>query len=197
VAAPDRRGIEALAGADTVDDGLTATIVQPRFTPFSAVTEDPYADELAQRSAEFARHAAFDDPTPPQGLPQLSPPPAPIPVAWTPPPPLPPTELTAPIEEQEVDTEPGYDPPLAAQLTLGQRFGMAFNDLLGHDNPFAHEDPLDERQAPAQLAESVTTDLSAVSPQPPAHTEDETPEEPVAEAEDLPQRILSAQRVAT
>ena len=185
------------------------------------MTEDPYADELAQRSAEFARHAAFDDPTPPQGLPQLNtPPPAPIPVAWTPPPPLPsaePTVPAAPIDEQaaEPEPEPDYDPPLAAQLTLGQRFGMAFNDLLGRDDPFAHDDdPLNERLPSTRLAESVTTNLSAAYEVPaPA---DEIPfeprlaarfeehmsdvdiadvdaegalEGPVAEAEDLPQRI--------
>jgi hypothetical protein len=194
VASPDRRGIEALAGTDPADDSLSATIVQPRFTPFAAITEDPYADELAQRSAEFARHAAFDDPTPPQGLPQLpSPPPAPIPVAWNAPlPPPPPTELTAPIEEQPADPEPGYDPPLAAQLTLGQRFGMAFNDLLGRDNPFAQDDPLDDRLAPPRLNESVTTDLSSVYQAPAAEELGEDgleDEEPVAEADDLPQRI--------
>jgi hypothetical protein len=198
VASPDRRGIEALAGVDPNDDSLSATIVQPRFTPFASITEDPYADELAQRSAEFARHAAFDDPTPPQGLPQIpAPPPAPIPVAWSAPPPVP-TELTAPIEEQPTDPEPGYDPPLAAQLTLGQRFGMAFNDLLGRDNPFAQEDPLDERPAPARLTESATTDLRSAyeaPPLPPGFTEEghdadeDVQEEPVAEADDLPQRI--------
>ncbi|GIH10457.1 hypothetical protein Rhe02_85240 [Rhizocola hellebori] len=183
------------------------------------MTEDPYADELAQRSAEFARHAAFDDPTPPQGLPQLDPASlAPIPVAWNPPPPI-------PAIEEPTDPDPGYDPPLAAQLTLGQRFGMAFTELLGHDNPFVHDDEVDERQLAARLGESVTTDLSrAYRPPtadeldpagpatfeprlssrfeehlpsiPEALTEPEVhavaPEEPAAEAveaDDLPQRI--------
>lgn len=122
-AAPDRRGIEALAGGDTVDDSLTSTLVQPRFTPYAAATsEDPYADELAQRSAEFARHAALDDPTPAQGIPALTAPP----VAWTPPPPVP-AEFTAPLPESPPEPD-DFDPPLAAQLTLGQRFGMAFSD---------------------------------------------------------------------
>ncbi len=158
VASPDRRGIDALAGADTVDDGLTSTIVQQRFTPYSAVSEDPYADELAQRSAEFARHAAFDDPTPQQGLPQLNtPPPSPLPVAWSPPPPLP-TQLEGASDYELAAPEPSSDPPLAAQLTLGQRFGMAFSDLLAHDNPFDQEDPLDERFVPPRPVQSSDTD---------------------------------------
>ncbi len=147
MASPDRRGIEALSGADPVDDALSSTIVHQRFTPFSAITEDPYADELAQRSAEFARHAAFDDPTPPQGMPQLGTPAPPPPVAWNAPPP-------PPVEGPGADT----DPPLAAQLTLGQRFGMAFGDLHAHDDPFA-DDPLDERPR----GEHPTADLLAAS----------------------------------
>ncbi len=135
-AGADRRGIEALAGGNAPvfppdDDPLTQTLIQPRFSPYvpAESSEDPYADELAQRSAEFARHAAhdngsfdngsfdFDAPTPQQGLPQIG---APPPIAWSPPP-LPPamTPPVAPAEEE--------DPPLAA-LTLGQRFGMAFPD---------------------------------------------------------------------
>jgi hypothetical protein len=87
----DRRGIEALIGndptppargADPLDDPLTSTLVQPlqplqpSFTPFpfSSADEDPYADELAQRSADFALNSGFDDPTPPQGLPLITPP---------------------------------------------------------------------------------------------------------------------------
>ncbi|GIF79429.1 hypothetical protein Cba03nite_07780 [Catellatospora bangladeshensis] len=88
----DRRGIEALSGADP----LTATLLRsPEAAPPavngqhrqyadqrplpepSSPGEDPYADELAQSSAEFARHAAFDEPTPSHGSPRLSADPAP------------------------------------------------------------------------------------------------------------------------
>ncbi|MEV0454376.1 hypothetical protein [Catellatospora methionotrophica] len=81
----DRRGIDALTGADPV----TTTLVRPPDTapsgrnghhrPFdrplpelSSPGEDPYADEFAQTSAEFARHAAFDEPTPVNGSPTLA-----------------------------------------------------------------------------------------------------------------------------
>ena len=80
----DRRGIDALTGADPV----TTTLVRAPDTapssrnghhrPFerplpelSSPGEDPYADEFAQTSAEFARHAAFDEPTPVNGSPVL------------------------------------------------------------------------------------------------------------------------------
>lgn len=88
----DRRGIEALSGADP----LTATLLRspeavppavngqhrsyPDQRPLpepSSSGEDPYADELAQGSAEFARHAAFDEPTPAHGSPRLAAEPAP------------------------------------------------------------------------------------------------------------------------
>ncbi|MEV4413577.1 hypothetical protein [Catellatospora sp. NPDC049609] len=83
----DRRGIEALSGADP----LTTTLLRAEPTPPavngqhrqyadqrplpepSSPGEDPYADELAQSSAEFARHAAFDEPTPAHGSPRLAP----------------------------------------------------------------------------------------------------------------------------
>ncbi|WP_144121708.1 hypothetical protein [Catellatospora sichuanensis] len=82
----DRRGIDALTGADPV----TATLVRaPDTAPsarnghhrpyerplpeLSSPGEDPYADEFAQTSAEFARHAAFDEPTPVNGSPVLGP----------------------------------------------------------------------------------------------------------------------------
>ena len=80
----DRRGIDALTGADPV----TTTLVRaPDTAPstrnghprpyerplpeLSSPGEDPYADEFAQTSAEFARHAAFDEPTPVNGSPAL------------------------------------------------------------------------------------------------------------------------------
>ncbi|RKE08404.1 hypothetical protein C8E86_3255 [Catellatospora citrea] len=80
----DRRGIDALTGADPV----TTTLVRaPDTAPsarnghhrpyerplpeLSSPGEDPYADEFAQTSAEFARHAAFDEPTPLNGSPLL------------------------------------------------------------------------------------------------------------------------------
>lgn len=167
----DRRGIEALTGGDDVNDGddsLTTTLVRPpHFVPFS-LAEDPYADELAQRSAEFARHAAFDDATPPTGLPSLSP-------TWQPPVLSPPvggapqaeeSALTAPVSHEQSDP----DPPLAASLSLGQRFEMAF----GQDEPGPGETvPEPERESPPQ-------------PEPqPSHAEPE----PAATVEDLPQRV--------
>lgn len=127
----DRRGIDALKGNDPADDALTSTLVQPHFKPFSFVSdEDPYADELAQRSAEFARHAALDDATPPTGLPLVSP--AAPPVSWTAPTPA-------------AGTDP--DPPLAAQLSLGQRFGMAFTEDEVHTsfNGFPPDDKPDDK----------------------------------------------------
>ncbi len=104
------------ATVDHHDDSLTTTLVRPpHFVPFS-MAEDPYADELAQRSAEFARHAAFDDPTPPQGLPSLPP-------RW------------GTGANSSGDT--GDDPPLAASLSLGQRFELAFAEELedGEEEP--------------------------------------------------------------
>jgi hypothetical protein len=147
-AAADRRGIDALAGGDAPvfppdEDLLTETLLPRRFDPFpmpfnSASApfdsgEDPYADDLAQRSAEFARNAAydvgFDDPTPPQGLPLIGPPPPP---AWSPPP-LP------PVVEQE-------DPPLAA-LTLGQRWGEVFGTSEAEVTPELAIPPAEAQEA--------------------------------------------------
>ncbi|WP_155374036.1 hypothetical protein [Catellatospora vulcania] len=80
----DRRGIDALTGADPVTTTLVRTSDTAPSTrnghhrPFerplpelSSPGEDPYADEFAQTSAEFARHAAFDEPTPVNGSPVL------------------------------------------------------------------------------------------------------------------------------
>jgi hypothetical protein len=97
--------------------------VPPHFVPFGMI-EDPYADELAQRSAEFARHAAFDDPTPPQGLPVWNPSPPLVPAA------APPSAAPEPAAP-ETEATAEYDPPLAAQLSLGQRFELAFAE---HDH---------------------------------------------------------------
>lgn len=148
-AAADRRGIDALAGGDAPifppdEDMLTQTLLPPRFDPFPSPfnhSEDPYADDLAQRSAEFARNAAydvgFDDPTPPQGLPQIGPPP---PVAWSPPP-LP------PAVEQD-------DPPLAA-LTLGQRWGEVFGTT---EAPEVAPEPVTEARL-EEVKEAEESDL--------------------------------------
>ncbi|MBV1849861.1 hypothetical protein [Catellatospora tritici] len=103
----DRRGIDALTGADP----FAATITRP-VSPIPAapnghhrpaphghralddgpLSEDPYADEMAQASAELARYAAFDEPTPAHGLPHLGAPPVFTP--YQPTPVTPPTEVT-------------------------------------------------------------------------------------------------------
>jgi hypothetical protein len=127
----------------------------------SSFAEDPYADELAQRSAEFARHAAFDPsypdsgfdaPTPPQGLPQIG---APPPISWSPPP--------AP-EAVEEPAEPESDTPIAAQLSLGQRFGMAFGDAFADPVPREPEPDLDP-ESPATGDELAAEADNAELPQ--------------------------------
>ncbi|GHJ46215.1 hypothetical protein Cs7R123_35570 [Catellatospora sp. TT07R-123] len=110
-AVADRRGIDALTGADPYA-GSVARPVPPipaapnghhrPMAPSPAgerhayadgpLAEDPYADELAQASAEFARFAAFDEPTPAHGLPHLGAPPVFTP--YQPTPLVPPAEVT-------------------------------------------------------------------------------------------------------
>jgi hypothetical protein len=141
--AADRRGIDALTGKDPVDDALTSTIVAPKFTPLNLAPA-----ELGQGDAEgFAQYPSFDDPTPAQGMPVIA---APPPAAWAPPAP---------------------EPASPSQLSLGQRFGMAFGEDELHTGPPMAFDGFPSEPEPGRPASERGTALDQLPRRNPGESE--------------------------